>query len=101
MRLWTDFNDIEENGQVWADLDYAQFFFEHELRAGNTSELTDGAGHECIGTIVRVDLDRRMVWLEIDWDTWRFSERSRIRQGFKSAAGGYGAGFVRGRELVA
>lgn len=102
MRLWTDFNDIEEENRIWADLDQAQFFFifNDELQVGEIAELTDGAGHECKGTITHVDLDRRMVWLEIDWDTWTFTEHSLDQRGFTSA-GGYRAGFARSKEPVA
>lgn len=103
MRLWIDFHDIEDDNLIWADLDYAQFFFDQDLQVGKDAELTDGAGHECRATITDIDLDRRIVWLRIDWDTWKFTERSRLQQGFRSA-GGYRAKFVRSgkpREPVA
>ncbi len=93
MRLWTDFHDIEEDDTIWADLDYAEFFFEHELRVGNRAELTDGAGHECLGAITEVDRNRRMVWLKIDWDTWHFTGHPERQKKFGSSRD-YAAVFV-------
>lgn len=84
VRLWTDFNDIENEDIVWADLDYAEFFFEEGLRVGQKAELFDGAGHECVGTIIDVDPARRIVHLKIDWQTWRSARYPRITQDFES-----------------
>ena len=91
--MWTDFHDIEDDDRIWADLDYAEFFFEHEFQVGNTAELTDGAGHECLATITDVDRNRRMVWLKIDWDTWHFTGRPGLQKNFKSSRD-YDAVFV-------
>jgi hypothetical protein len=77
MRLWTDFNYMEEENRVWADLDRAEFYDEDDLQIGNEAELFDGLGYECIGTIVSVDSANRMVELELDRDTWRDSSRDK------------------------
>lgn len=71
MRLWADFNDIEEDDYVVADLDYAQFFRDEELHEGALVDLFDGGGHECQGTIVSVNSDNRLVRVKLDWSTWR------------------------------
>lgn len=71
MRLWTDFNYMEEENRVWADLDQAGFYREDELHVGQKAELFDGLGYECMGTIVAVDSANRMVELELDLNTWR------------------------------
>lgn len=78
MRLWTDFNYMEDEDRVWANLDLAESYCEVELRAGQKAELFDGLGYECTGTIVAVDLLNRMVELEPDWDTWRSTKRPHL-----------------------
>jgi hypothetical protein len=70
MRLWTDFNYMEDEDTVWADLDQAESYFEDELQLGRRASLFDGVGHECMGNIIALDLDNRMVELVLDWDTW-------------------------------
>jgi hypothetical protein len=76
MRLWTDFNYMEHEDRVWADLDEAESYFEQELIVGQRVQLFDGLGYECIGTIVTVDLANRMVELELDRATWRSTKHS-------------------------
>jgi hypothetical protein len=71
MRLWVDFNDIEEHDYVEADLDDAESFREDELHEGTRVDLFDGGGHECQGEIVAIDLAERLVRVRIDWATWR------------------------------
>jgi hypothetical protein len=76
MRLWTDFNYMEEEDRVWANLDQAEFYREDELRIGKKAELFDGLGYECMGTVVGIDLANRMVELELDRTTWRSADDS-------------------------
>lgn len=71
MRLWVDFNDIEDRDYVDADLDDAESLREDELREGTRVDLFDGGGHESQGELVAVDLDERVVRVKIDWATWR------------------------------
>jgi hypothetical protein len=71
MRLWTDFNYMEDENRVWADLDLAEFYREDQLQVGQKAQLFDGLGYECVGTIVAVDRANRMVELELDRATWR------------------------------
>ncbi len=74
--MWTDFNYMEDENVVWADLDQAESYFEDDLRIGRRAELFDGVGHECMGNIIALDLDNRMVEIVLDWDTWRSTGRS-------------------------
>jgi hypothetical protein len=71
MRLWVDFNDIEDRDYVEANLDDAESFREEELREGVRVDLFDGGGHESQGEIVAIDLAERLVRVRIDWATWR------------------------------
>jgi hypothetical protein len=75
MRLWVDFNDIEDHDYVEADLDNAESFREDELREGVRVDLFDGGGHESQGEVVAVDLDEKLVRVKIDWATWRSPTR--------------------------
>lgn len=79
MRLWTDFNYMENDNRVWADLDEAESYFEQDLVVGRRAQLFDGLGYECVGTIVTVDLANHMVELELDRATWRSTKRPRRR----------------------
>lgn len=96
MRLWVDFNDMEEEDRIWADLDQASFFFEEDIYLGNRARLFDGVGHECAGYIVEIDTPRRLIELEIDWQTWR-ANRPPIDRLYTSSVV-HGAS-VRGRDL--
>ncbi len=71
MRLWTDFNYMEDEDRLWATLDKAESYLETELRVGQRAELFDGLGYECMGTVVSLDLANGRVELEPDWTTWR------------------------------
>lgn len=82
MRLWTDFNYMENEDRVWADLTQAGFYLEEELQVGRKAELFDGLGYECTGTIVQVDTNNRMVEVEPDWSTWRSTKRPGRNRGF-------------------
>ena len=82
MRLWTDFNYMENENRVWADLDQAGFYLEHELRVGQRAELLDGLGYECMGTVVEEDSDNRMVELELDRSTWRSTRQPGLNRKF-------------------
>jgi hypothetical protein len=75
MRLWTDFNYMENENMVWADLEEAEYYFEQDLMVGRRAELFDGLGYECMGTIVTIDLANHMVELELDRATWRSTRR--------------------------
>jgi hypothetical protein len=70
MRLYTDFNYQERENHVWTDLDEAAYFFHEDLRPGKKASLFDGT-HECMGTVVQVDRENRMVELRLDLSTWR------------------------------
>ncbi len=94
MRFLVDFNEIENGGRIWADLDDAPFFFEGDLQAGREVQLFDGAGHWCVGIITDVDLDRRLVRLRIDWQTWRSERYPSIAQDFRSPPARYRARFA-------
>jgi hypothetical protein len=83
MRLWADFNDIEEGNYVVADLDYAQFFRDEDLHEGAPVNLFDGGGHECQGVIVAVDSGNRLVRVELDWTTWRSPSQLRTVYDFR------------------
>jgi hypothetical protein len=56
VRVWTDFNYIEDEDRLWATLDKAESYLEKELRLGQRAELFDGLGYECVGYIVSMDL---------------------------------------------
>jgi len=71
MRFLTDFNEIENDNFIWADVEDAEILFEGDLQVGHTAELTDGVAHWCVGVITDVDSDRGLVRLVIDWQTWR------------------------------
>ena len=76
MRLLTDFNYRENPNRVSADLDEAETpYLESDVRIGKVVELSDGAGNECMGTIVTVDSTNGMVELELDRSTWRSASR--------------------------
>jgi hypothetical protein len=71
MRLWADFNDIEEDDYVVVDLDSSEIADgEDDLHVGTRVDLFDGGGHECQGEVVAVDLAKRLVGVRIDWATW-------------------------------
>jgi hypothetical protein len=77
MRLWADFNDIEDDDYVVVDLDSSEIANgEDDLHEGTRVDLSDGA-HECQGEIVAVDLANRLVRVKLDWATWH-STISRI-----------------------
>jgi hypothetical protein len=80
MRFLIDFNEIENGDRIWGDLDDAELFFEGNLRVGSPVELSDGAGHWCVGIVTAVDLARRLVRLRIDWLTWRSERYPRNRE---------------------
>jgi hypothetical protein len=80
MRFLTDFNEIENEDRIWADLDDANFVFEADLQPGRTIELYDGAGHWCVGIITEIDRDRRLVRAKLDWQTWRSARYPRNRE---------------------
>jgi hypothetical protein len=71
MRFLTDFNEIENDRYIWADVEDAEVLFEGDLQVGRRAELTDGVAHWCVGTITGVDSNRGLVRLVIDWQTWR------------------------------
>jgi hypothetical protein len=91
MRLWTDFNYMENENRVWADLDEAESYFKQDLVVGRKAQLFDGLGYECIGTIVTVDLDDHMVELELDRATWRATRHPTRRYQYSA---GYDAKFA-------
>jgi hypothetical protein len=97
MRLWVDFNDVEGEDYIWADLDQAVFFFEEDVHQGYEARLFDGVGHECTGTIVEVDTSLHMVKLELDWQTWHSVRQSHVSQEFHSSEK-FGARYT-GRDL--
>jgi hypothetical protein len=84
IRLWTDFNYMEDEDRVWADLDKAEWYFEEGLRVGQRAELFDGLGYECMGTIMTVDSANRMVELAPDWTTWHSTRRKNLDYSDKS-----------------
>lgn len=90
MRFLVDFNEIENEDRIWADLDDADLFFEGYLEKGQPVELTDGAGHWCVGIITDFDLAQRLVHLRIDWQTWRSTRYPRN----KVFPSGYSAQFA-------
>jgi hypothetical protein len=74
MRLWTDFNDIEDDDYVVADLDSSEIADgENDLHEGARVDLFDDGGHECQGEVAAVDRANRLVRVRIDWATWRSS----------------------------
>jgi hypothetical protein len=75
MRLWTDFNYMEDEDRLWATLDKAESYFKEELRVGQRAELFDGLGYECVGYITSMDLANDRVQLRPDWTTWRSTRR--------------------------
>jgi hypothetical protein len=76
MRLWTDFNYMEDENRLRANLDRAAHYLEEEVRVGQVAELFDGLGYECLATVISVDEENRSVELEPDWNTWRSSKDS-------------------------
>jgi hypothetical protein len=56
VRVWTDFNYMEDEVRLWTTLGKAASYFEKELRLGQRAELFDGLGYECVGHIVWMDL---------------------------------------------
>jgi len=91
MRLWTDFNYMEDEDRLWATLDKAESYFEDELRLGQRAELFDGLGYECVGYIVSMDLANGRVELQPDWRTWRSTKRPNREFDYLR---GHGARFV-------
>ncbi len=71
MRLWTDFNYMEDEDRFWADLDNAAYFSPDDVKLGTRATLFDGLGYECQGNITQIDSTNRMVELKPDWSTWR------------------------------
>lgn len=71
MRLWVDFNNIDEDGQIEANLEFAGYFKWGDLVQGAMAELFDGEGYTCRGLIHSVDFKERRVDLRVDWATWR------------------------------
>ena len=78
MRLWVDFNEVEDHEIIEADLEFAQFFLVDEIRKGNRADLFDGAGHQCQATILGVDNQNALLTLKIDWSTWESPRRPRV-----------------------
>ncbi len=78
MRLWVDFNEVEDHEFIEADLEFAQFFMEKELHQGWTADLFDGAGHMCQATVVDVDRDSGLLTLRINWETWESPRRPHV-----------------------
>jgi hypothetical protein len=70
MKLWVDFNNIQNDERIEADLDFAEFFQPDALVEGSEAWLFDGTGHECKGSVVAYDPERRLVELRLDWQTW-------------------------------
>jgi hypothetical protein len=79
-RLWVDFNEIEDDRYIEADLEFADFFLSTELAVGKRADLFDGAGHECEATVVEVDSTNKLVKLTINWDTWTSPAQRRVWQ---------------------
>jgi len=84
MRFLVDFNEIENGDRIWVDLDDAELFFEGYLKEGQAVELTDGAGHWCVGIITDFDLTQRLIHLKTDWQTWRSTRYPRNREFFST-----------------
>jgi hypothetical protein len=78
MRLWVDFNDIEDEDYVEANLDFAQFFREEDLQEGVAVGLFDGGGHECQGVVEAVDSPNRLVRVKLNWNTWWSPAQRRV-----------------------
>lgn len=78
MRLWVDFNEVEDHEFIEADLEFAQFFMEQDLRQGKRADLFDGAGHMCRATVINVDRDSGLLNLRIDWGTWESPRRPHV-----------------------
>jgi hypothetical protein len=56
VRVWADFNHMEDEVRLWTTLGKAESYLEKELRLGQSAELFDGLGYECVGYIVSMDL---------------------------------------------
>ena len=78
MRLWVDFNEVEDHEFIEADLEFAQFFMEKELQQGKRADLFDGAGHQCQAVVSNVDRDNGLLDLRIDWGTWESPRRPHV-----------------------
>jgi len=77
MRLWVDFNEVEDDEQIVADLEFAAYFTTANLVPGASAELFDDGGHSCMGRVVSYDEKNREVTLRILWESWR-SERETL-----------------------
>jgi hypothetical protein len=72
MMVFADFNDLESKDRITVDLDD----FEGFLPSGGPSpgtrlELSDEAGHYCIGVVIATDPARSLAEVRLDWTTWR------------------------------
>jgi hypothetical protein len=74
--LYADFNDVENHRYLEVDLEQRPEWV-GELREGLRVGLSDGY-HTCEGTIVATERIRRLIYVELDWSSWR-SPRSGIR----------------------
>lgn len=68
MRIWTDFNEIEDN-TVWTSLRRAGFIPSGEPRVGQWIELWDYEGNVCWGVVTEIDVP--IVYLQLDMNTWK------------------------------
>jgi hypothetical protein len=84
MRFLMDFNEIEHDQYIWADVEDAEVLLEGDLRVGRTAELTDGVAHWCVGIITEIDSKRGLIRLVIDWQTWRSMRHPRRELVFPS-----------------
>ena len=94
MRLWTDFNYMEDEDRLWATLARAESYLQNELHVGQRAELFDGLGYECVGTVVSLDLANGRIELEPDWTTWRSTILTGPSIREFDYSGRHGAGFA-------
>lgn len=83
MRLWADFNEVEDE-MIWTSLRRAQFVPDGEPEIGQRVELYDHEGNVCWGIVVSVD--DPIVRLHLDLRTWVDAETNQIPAHFGKAA---------------
>lgn len=82
MRYWADFNDIDENGRVFALRE------DRNPVVGTRLHLADHEGNSCWGSVASVEGD--LLYVDPDWSTWMtVRDRHVVPQGWWATAGGF------------
>jgi hypothetical protein len=68
--LYADFHEIQDDRYLEVDLVEERPEWAEKIREGLWVGLTDGA-HTCEGTVVAVERIRRLIYVELDYSTWR------------------------------